>query len=254
MDTELPSPSPPPSPSTSSWLDLALYLLVGFGGFILATTVLGLLVTKTTILTSLMLYLLNITFFAGSIFLVGVLRGRLSLAELGIYPLRFPWQWIVGGAAIALALIPARVLLALLVQVIASGGLDSLAQTPRMDILTPPEGSLGVNFLVTFLLGGILVPASEELFFRGALYTWFRRRYPVWVAVLVSSLLFALGHLDLAAVVATSFVIGVVNALLFERTRTIWVPIVVHVVNNSAAILLLYALLALQRLFPGLVP
>jgi membrane protease YdiL (CAAX protease family) len=40
----------------------------------------------------------------------------------------------------------------------------------------------------------------------------------------------------------------VLNAWLFERTRSIWVPVTVHVVNNGLAFILLYLALAAQKL------
>jgi hypothetical protein len=65
----------------------------------------------------------------------------------------------------------------------------------------------------------------RELFFRGALSPGspaLRCGWPLASAIL------AWPHHDTAAVVAASFVIGLVNAYLFERTRSIWVPITVH--------------------------
>lgn len=46
--------------------------------------------------------------------------------------------------------------------------------------------------------------------------------------------------------------IGVVNALAYERTRSLFIPIVIHVTTNSAAVLLLYLVLALMEFFPAL--
>ncbi len=48
--------------------------------------------------------------------------------------------------------------------------------------------------------------------------------------------------------------LGFANALLYEKTRSIWVPIAVHALNNTIAVLLLYAsmLMVEQGLVPGL--
>ncbi|MCA9919202.1 MAG: CPBP family intramembrane metalloprotease, partial [Anaerolineales bacterium] len=64
--------------------------------------------------------------------------------------------------------------------------------------------------------------------------------------------LFGLAHADSIGVVAASAVIGVVNALAYERTRSLFIPIVIHVTTNSAAVLLLYLMLALAELIPGM--
>jgi membrane protease YdiL (CAAX protease family) len=229
-------------------LDLLLYLAVGMGLFLVISVALGSLLTQVSIVTTTVAYLVNIVVFIGTVYLVGVRRGRLSWEEIGFWPPRLPASWIRVAALAALALIPIRVVLGLLAQLLAGGSLENLAEAPRMEILNP-GGSLLLNFLVSFFLGGLLVPVAEELYFRGAIFTWFRRRYALWTAVIASTLLFALGHADLLAVVVTSAVIGVVNALLFERSRSIWVPITVHMVNNSLAFLSLYVLLWIQQTF-----
>ena len=106
---------------------------------------------------------------------------------------------------------------------------------------------------MTFLGVGLLAPVSEELYFRGLLHGWFRsRRFAFWLRVLLSSTLFAVAHFDSVAVVASSFVLGVANALLYEWSRSIWVPIAMHVLTNSIAVELLYAALAVLEYFPML--
>jgi len=232
--------------STAPVTDLLLYLVVGMGLFLVIGVAIGSTLTEVSILTTSIAYLVNIVVFIGTVYLVGVRRGRLSWEEIGFRPPRLPGFWIRIAVLAALALIPIRVVLALVTQLLVGGSLENLAEAPRMELLNP-GGSLLLNFLVSFLLGGILVPVAEELYFRGAIFTWFRRRYSLWIAVIGSTLLFALGHADLLPVVVTSAVIGVVNALLYERSRSIWVPITVHVVNNSLAFLSLYVLLWVQQ-------
>jgi membrane protease YdiL (CAAX protease family) len=246
MMIEETAPSSKPQENAAPVIDLLLYLAVGMGLFLVIGLAIGSLLIEVSLLATTLAYLVNIVVFIGTVYLVGVRRGRLSWEEIGFLPPRLPGFWIRVAVLAALALIPIRVLLALVTQLLVGGSLESLADTPRMDLLVP-EGPLLLTFVISFVLGGILVPVAEELYFRGAIFTWFRRRYSLWVAVIGSTLLFALGHADLLAVVVTSAVIGVVNALLFERSRSIWVPITVHVVNNSLAFLSLYVLLWIQQ-------
>jgi membrane protease YdiL (CAAX protease family) len=82
------------------------------------------------------------------------------------------------------------------------------------------------------------------------IYKGVRLRAGVWVGVLVSSVLFALAHIDSPAAAISAFILGIVNALLLERFRSLWVPIAVHVVNNVAAVFMLYLLMALSALLP----
>ncbi|HVN55160.1 MAG TPA: type II CAAX endopeptidase family protein [Anaerolineaceae bacterium] len=239
--------APQGSERYASWLDLALYLIIGFGLFLLAGYAFRGVLAQNTLLSTALILGSNFVIFSGTVLVVGVLRSRLSLAEVGFWPPRLPWTWIAVGLAASLLVLPVRVGLGLLIEYLFTGGVQGLTSGPRMEMLTP-HGSLLANFLVSFILGGILVPISEELFFRGALYNWFRQRFSLWPSILASTVLFALGHADTAAVVGTSFVIGLLNAYLFERSRSIWVPITVHLVNNSLAFGLLYLALALQQL------
>jgi membrane protease YdiL (CAAX protease family) len=127
------------------------------------------------------------------------------------------------------------------VQFLAGGNLNGLQG--RMDVIAP-DGFTWVGFLVTLIGAGILVPISEELFFRGAIFTWFRQRYNFPIAMLASSLLFGLGHFDTIGVVASSFVLAVANAYVFEKSKTLWAPILMHITTNSFAVLVIYGALA----------
>lgn len=223
------------------WLDLILYLVVGGGGFVAASLVVGRFVDRGTLEVSLIAYALNILFFAGSVLVVGVARGKLSLSGIGFYPPRLPLEWFWRAIAISLALLPVRALIGVIVQFLSGGNLEGLQG--RMSVIAP-DGFTWVGFLVTLLGAGILVPISEELFFRGAIFTWFRGRFNFPIALLASSSLFALGHFDTIGVVASSFVLGAANAWVFEKSKTLWAPIIMHITTNSFAVLVIYASLA----------
>lgn len=248
----LPQPEPTASPKPQSWVDLLLYLLVGFGSFILVSGLIGLAVTELSPGASFLLFLANFVCLGGTTYLLGVRRGKVSWADMGIRPFKFQWQWLLIGVGLALLLLPGRALLGFLVQWAIEGNLDSLQA--RSDLIM--GGALEFTwfgFLATLLGAGILVPISEELYFRGLLHTWFwRKTGRVWLRVLASATIFGLAHADSIGVVAASAVIGVVNAIAYERTRSLFIPIVVHMTTNSFAVLMIYALLALAELFPGL--
>lgn len=248
-------PEPPqaePNPPSQSWLDLALYLLVGFGSFLLISALVALQFQELSLGAAFLLFLVNFACFGGTTVLLGVRRGKIRWAQLGLRPLRWRWQWLLMGIGLAVLLLPGRAILGLLVQWAVEGNFDSLQA--RSDLIM--GGALEfswIGFLSTLLGAGFLVPIAEELYFRGLLHTWFWGKTDrVWLRVLASSAIFALGHADSISVVAASSVIGIVNAIAYERTRSLFIPIVVHITTNSAAILLLYLALAAQNLLPGL--
>jgi hypothetical protein len=220
-----------------SWLDLLLYLVVGYGSFVLLSTLFGLLLPEITMATVVLLYLTNIFVFVGTVYFLGVRRGKISWREIGFLPPRWDWRWLTIALALTVVILPLRTCLGLLVLELLGQDLESLA---LREALFTAGGSSLLNFLVTLTLAGLLIPVAEELFFRGLLFTWFRRRLPLWGATLASSILFSLGHADSPAVVATSFVIGVVNALIYELTGSIWTAIAVHAINNTLAAILVF--------------
>lgn len=93
-----------------------------------------------------------------------------------------------------------------------------------------------VSDLLTMLLSVVLVaPFTEEFAFRGILVT-VMRRWGDWAAVAFSTLLFAMAHFSFQ-VLPTVLMGGFVMALLYVRTRNIWINIFVHLLNNLVATL-----------------
>jgi membrane protease YdiL (CAAX protease family) len=93
--------------------------------------------------------------------------------------------------------------------------------------------------LIMLIGVGVLAPIAEELFFRGLIYNWGRQRWGLWVSALFSSAWFALGHIDSIGVAVSSFIIGVVLAWAYERTKSLWLTIAIHIITNSTAVFLL---------------
>lgn len=223
------------------WRDLFLYLLVGGGGFVIASLVAGRFVERGSLAVSILAYGLNVLFFAGSVLLIGVARGKLSLRDMGFIPPRISASWFIGAILLSLALVPLRGIVGVIAQYLSGGTLAGMQN--RLDVIAP-ESFTWLGFLVTLIGAGILVPIAEEMYFRGALFTWFRQRYNFPIAMLASALLFAFGHIDTAGVVAASFVLGLVNAWAFEKSKTLWAPILMHITTNSFAVLVIYGALA----------
>lgn len=223
---------------TPPWSDLLLYLGVGGGGFVAASVIAGLFIRQLTLPAVLVLYALNIFFLAGSTFL-GAYLHKLNLRAIGFLPPRISPEWIFGAIAISLALVPVRGIIALVVQFLS--GANAKGLETRMDLMVP-GGISWLSFIVTLLFAGILIPISEELFFRGALFGWFRGHFNFPIALLASSTLFGLAHIDSIAVVASTFILGIANAWLLEKTKTLWVPILMHMTTNTIAILAIYGL------------
>jgi len=99
------------------------------------------------------------------------------------------------------------------------------------------------------LVGAVVAPFVEEIFFRGFLFQGFRQEYG-WVnAVLLSSLIFAAAHLDPLSFIPT-FVLGCVLAYVYHRSNSLWPGILFHTLVNSFGLLTVY----LISRYPNLIP
>jgi membrane protease YdiL (CAAX protease family) len=230
-----------------TWVDLLL-ILVGFGiifafgwllyGYLLALNGVELnLEGGPSILQSIGLAALEAIALVGSVYWLGMRRRGLSWKEVGIRQIGD--GWLFRGILISLLAIPITGLITVLVL----QAFNLPFQNPQLDFLLPQgidlPGAIGL-----ILMGGVAVPFAEELFFRGVLYIWFRGHWPVWPSVIVSALIFAVAHLDIA-VGLTAFVLGLVLALVYEYSQSLWTSVLIHALNNSLRLILLYILVAL---------
>jgi uncharacterized protein len=89
------------------------------------------------------------------------------------------------------------------------------------------------NRILFFLVGGVVGPLAEEVFFRGVCYGFFRRWGRV-TALIFTTLLFVSAHAMKTGVPLTQIVGGVVFALAYEFEKSLMVPIVIHILGNLA--------------------
>ena len=88
------------------------------------------------------------------------------------------------------------------------------------------------------LLIVIAAPISEEVCFRGMLFGGLRERLPRVAAALLAGLVFgALHALTGVTAVPPLIVFGFVLSLLYEKTGSIVPGILLHMLNNSVALL-----------------
>jgi hypothetical protein len=95
--------------------------------------------------------------------------------------------------------------------------------------------------------GGLLVAAAaviglapgfgEEFLFRGYIQTRLRQRWPRLLALVVTSLLFGLLHLDPVQSTMAVF-LGLWLGEIADRTGSIWPAVIAHAFNNAAATVL----------------
>jgi hypothetical protein len=89
------------------------------------------------------------------------------------------------------------------------------------------------NLLLFFLVGGIVAPVAEEVFFRGILYG-FLRRWGIVVALVLSTSAFALTHGLGHGFPLIQAIGGILFAAAYETEKNLVVPIAIHCLGNLA--------------------
>ena len=101
-------------------------------------------------------------------------------------------------------------------------------------------GNLDTPIWLIFV-GIVLAPFVEEMFFRGFLFAGFRQQFGWKKSALFTSAIFAVAHLQPAALIPT-FILGFLLAYLFHRSNSIWPGIILHFFVNSIGFCLLFAI------------
>lgn len=83
----------------------------------------------------------------------------------------------------------------------------------------------------------ILAPIIEELMLRGILFNRLRYGLPFYAANLIQAAAFGIYHWDIIQG-TYAFGIGLILGYIFEKTKTLWAPILVHVLINGSGFLI----------------
>lgn len=146
----------------------------------------------------------------------------LRFEKVGFFPAIL---WVFAGLGLSLtANYPAQVVDALLKGMGAHEPAQVLGQ-----------GDGWVNFAVELFGVAILVPIVEEFAFRGVIFSALQK-HGTGFAVVGSALIFGMAHLQLSSVVF-AFIAGLGMALVYAKTRNLWLTAVIHALNNGISII-----------------
>jgi membrane protease YdiL (CAAX protease family) len=160
-----------------------------------------------------------------AVFLLHRRLGRGWVAEVGLN--RLP---LIPVVLVSLSVPGVRVILIGIVLLL--GALFG-AQDPTVSLVAQTAGSLPWWLCVTVIAVGPAI--NEELWFRGFLGRGLVGRYGPTLGILLTSLLFGLAHLH-PVQAAYAAVMGVWLHLTYRATRSLWVPILGHFLNNGMAV------------------
>lgn len=109
--------------------------------------------------------------------------------------------------------------------------------------ITPPQIPLEEGVLaplITFLIAAATPGFCEEFFFRGMLLTEYEKRMSAFQAALVTAILFGVFHYNIMNLFGP-IALGLMFAWLMQVTGSIWTAMLGHMVNNTFAVVMLYA-------------
>lgn len=169
--------------------------------------------------------------------------GVLYFSIQSFFPLPEGWfrvdlrgNWLWWGLGGYFAALPLVILISLINQKIWQGQGGS---NPILPIAL--DGKDPIALFIFFFTAAIAAPIFEEILFRGFLLSSLTCYFPVWGAIVLSSVLFAIAHLSLSEVLPLT-VLGMVLGFIYVRSRNLLASMLLHSLWNSGTLLSLILL------------
>ena len=220
--------------------------VVGF--FLIGQIVLPLAIEILKTATNFQTTNLGVRFQAGYVLVSYLLLalGGISVLYLSLKPylplpkdwFKIDWRggWFLWGFGGYLTAVPLVILVSLINQQIWQGKGGS---NPILELAL--QGQDWVALTLFFVTASIAAPIFEEIMFRGFLLPSLTKYLPMWGAILASSLLFAVAHLNISEVLPLA-ILGTVLGVVYTRSRNLLSSILLHSLWNGGTLLSLFLL------------
>lgn len=96
------------------------------------------------------------------------------------------------------------------------------------------------DFVILFIIGALLAPFSEELFFRGMMYPVFRDKFGPTGAMILAGIVFGLLHFDAWRAIPLA-IGGIILCYIYEKTNSILATTMAHGLWNACMAFLVFA-------------
>jgi membrane protease YdiL (CAAX protease family) len=110
----------------------------------------------------------------------------------------------------------------------------------NLDQLSQQIKAMPLTVQATLLASVLVAPICEEIFFRGYLLMGLTRAMPAWLAITLTSLIFAAAHASPGSFVLL-FVLAIFLGILRIATGSLWPGIILHMLNNALGFYVLFA-------------
>ena len=174
-------------------------------------------------------------------------RKEHQLQDLGFRSLTPPWWLILIGVAVMFVCIPVTTQLTTWNENLSFGKnltwLEDWIKSMEEIAKAATEKMLNVDTIGGLLLNLVivaLIPAvGEELTFRGVLQQSLTRKMNPHVAIILSAAIFSFIHFQFYGFLPRMF-LGILLGYMFYITGSLWTSILMHFLNNGAAVVLYY--------------
>lgn len=170
----------------------------------------------------------SIVFVVAAVTIAGM-SGSVSARDFGL--VRVPFGQALGKSI--------GVFVSYLILLAIYNQLVDLAPDDAAEKLGADAGTLGM--LAFAILVAVIAPIAEEIFYRGMVFRALVNGVGVWLAAIISGVLFGAVHIDsvdserLLQVVPLGL-LGIFFAILYAWSGTLFAPIALHATNNSLAV------------------
>jgi len=132
-------------------------------------------------------------------------------------------------------LLLATIFIFLSYSIVCSNSLDLLiSKIPVDDSLTEAFNLMSENIYLNLISAAIIAPIAEEIIMRGVILEGLLQKYRPWVAIVVSSLVFGIIHMNLPQFISATLG-GIILGIVYFKTRSLILTIVGHACNNIIA-------------------
>jgi len=160
-------------------------------------------------------------------------KWRTTRRELGIQRLPSWLDILITPAGLIVYLVFSSLLIFITSQLVPAFDVNQVQDTGFSGL------SQQYELILAFITLVILAPIAEEVLFRGYLFGKLRAHIPLWLAIIVTSLLFGAIHGAWNLAIDT-FALGVILCILRVTTGSLWAPILLHMTKNGIAFYLLF--------------
>ncbi len=165
---------------------------------------------------------------------------------MGLTRAAWRWRYLWMALLVVLVSLPLRSYIGAALQTWILGSLQAMEVRGNLYIGGSSAFSW-LNLTISFLAIAVLPGLSEEMYFRGLIHTWLQPRMRLVPRVLLSSCIFSLAHIDSVGVMVAALILGIINAAAYERTKSLWLAILIHFFTNAAVVLILFASMAVSK-------